>query len=486
MENTPKVVVEPPDRRGLRRISIGGETVGSAWSLRGLRRTLKRLGYPKHMDVHDRSSMCWRGGDSATWPDRTWRRRTTGALLIAGLLGSMVLLVLIGIPDAFGALTFAQKIAGWVFILSGALEGVAALAVLDFWGKRQSKYTGAVVLLGVLIALGTHSMLCFLWLQEREYTRYLFVYIPLWFWSAWALWLLVREKAWRGTPHPKKFAAGVAATALLATVNLAYSVVYEPSATPVLFKLTVRFGKPVLDRDGQVLHVPLTFHTRNIGKVPAYVINNDFSIYGISAKLSDDVTGELKARREAMVGEADSAELHTEAPEWETISAGVTADPGTHFEPGEEFSYEKIISLPAGAEYDSIEAHLTMQLMRKDRGKIDAEFSTPHYSWDKTEGQFWCPPKECGEFVTYRGRLRHNNNLVNVTRRPVYVNALWTVDADDSYTYTFLSSSPDFTRPEDPGKAEKESSRESERYGVLSLSAYSTVSFAALLNPPAE
>ncbi|MFF9868023.1 hypothetical protein ACF1G0_21810 [Streptomyces sp. NPDC013953] len=482
METKPKVVVQPPDGRGLRRISIGGTTVGSAWTLRGLLKILRGLGYPKDMDVHDRASICWRGGGSETWPDRTWLRRSAGAFLIAGLLGSMILLALIGIPDAFGALTFAQRMAGFVFILSGVVEGVAALAVLDFWGKRQLRYTGAMILVAVLIALGTNSMLLFMWLQEMEYTLYLLAYPPLWLWSIWALWLLLREKAWRGMPHPKKFAAGVAATTLLATVNLAYSAVYQPGSAPAFFKLTARFGTPIADSVRPIIYIPLTLYAKNVGKIPAYIVNDVYMVQGHSAKFSDKKEGGLRELRKAMEDGVD-AELHTGVPDTQTISAGRFYGPGSWLEPGEEYSKQKVIQLPKNAEYDWIEARLDMDIMRRDRGRIDDEFNVPHHSWEKEEGLFYCPPEECLEFMVHRGRLSHNNNILNVTRRPVYLSSEWGLTPEGPTWYTYLSSSPDFIAEDEAAlkDAEDETSREMERYGVLNTYTSAVVPFSALL-----
>jgi hypothetical protein len=489
MENKPKVVVQPPDSRGLRKVSIGGTTVGSAWTLRELRRILGRLGYPKDVDVHDRVSICWRGGGSETWPARNWLRRTSGAFLIAGLLGSMVLLALIGIPDAFGALTFAQRIAGFVFILAGAVEGVAALAVLDFWGKRQLKYAGAVTLLGVLIALATDSLLLFMWLQEMEYTRYLLAYLPLWIWSIWALWILLRGKAWRGIPYPKKFAAGVAVTALLATVNLAYSAIYQPGSNPVLIKMTARFGTPISDPAHPIIHLPLTLHAKNIGKVPAYIINDSYAVYGYSAEFSEKRKGGQKDRQRALEGGFD-VELHAGVPEVQAISTGTFYARGGWLEPGEEYSKEKVVQLPKGSKYHLMEAEFELDIMRKDRGRIDEEFEIPHFSWKKEAGSLYCPPEECTEAVIHRGRLSHNNNIINVTRRPVYLTAEWVpLFPGGSFPFmaTYMSSSPDFI-PEDEAalkEAEDESVREKERYGVFHSWASTVVPFAALLKSPA-
>ncbi|MGA5171191.1 MULTISPECIES: hypothetical protein [Streptomyces] len=486
MENKQKVVIQPPDSRGLRYVSVGGATVGSAWSLRDLRRVLRHLGYPTDMDLHDRSSISWRGGDSGTWPDRTWMRRTTGALLIIGLLSSTALLALIGIPDALGALTFSQRMTGYLFILSAAAEGVAALAVLDFYGKRQFKYTGAIVLLGTLITLAICSLLLILWLQEKEFTLYLLLYAPLWLWSVWSLILLLRERVWRGLPQPKKFAAGVVATALLATINLAYSTVYQPNSVPLLFRLSARFGTPVSDPNRQVVHLPLILYAKNTGKVAAYVVNDNYYVYGSRARFSEKGQG-LQDRRDAMVW-GDDARLYTGTPEITTVSTGQFYGPGAWLEPGEEFSMEKVIQLPAGAGFDEIGAHLGIEVMRMDRGKVDIdEFAIPHYSWEKQEGSLYCPPDKCGEFVTHRGRLRHNNNIVNVTRRPVYFNTMRWVDAKGADFYTSMSSSPNFI-PADEVAAEREedeSTREKDRYGVYYVEASTAMPYAAVRKLPA-
>ncbi|MGW0698515.1 Yip1 family protein [Streptomyces sp. NPDC002867] len=480
------VVVEPPDSRGLRDISIGGTKVGSAWSLRDLRKVLTHHGCPRDMDVEDRASVHWREADSGTWPDRAWRRRTTMALMTAGLLGSMTLLFVVGSPDVVGALTFAGRITGVLLILLGGVEGLAALAVLDYWGKRRLKFSGAVVLIGALIALAINGLLLFLWFQEREYTRYLFAYPPLWCWSLWALWVLIHEEAWRGTPHPKRFAAGVAATTLLAAVNLSYSAVYQPVSAAVLFDLEVKFGKARIDAELDTIHLPLTLQVKNAGKVPAYIISDNYSVVGLRADLSDGAGG-LRGWESAMKAEHDVA-LFTGLPERYTISTGLFYGPGSWLAPGEEYTEEKLVQLPRSARYDAIQADLTVELMRKDRGKVDLEeFKVAHPSWDARQGAFYCPVKKCGQYVAYRSRLRHNNNIINVTRRPVYVTSLWGVTPFDSRSAAFISSSPDFI-PESLDEAigaEKENKREKGRYGVSAVDAQAIVSFVELLNSPA-
>lgn len=480
MSLRPWVVVEAPDRRGLRQVTLGGERVGSAWSSGELRKLLARHGCPQDMDLEDPVSFCWRGGDSGTWPDRPWVRRSVIVVMMTGLLASMVLNAVIGWPDASGALTFAQRISGALFVLSGVVQGAAAIAVLDYWGRGQHKTSGAIVLLGVLIALATDSLLLSMWLEEREFTYYLVVFLPLLFWSLWALILLVREKSWKGIPQPKRFAAGVVATALLTGVSLAYSTMYQPAAAPMHFSLKAEFGKSRADQRLPFVHVPLTLYMKNTGGIPVYIINDIYTVRGRSAQYSE--TGDLSAEwRESLgrrgEGEGD-AELNVGNIKYTPISSGHFFGPGNWVDVGQEYTLKKVFELPEDALYDTVSVDLQISYLRKDRGKLDVdEFRSPHYSWNVNDPAYYCPPALCGEQLIYRGRLRHNNNLVNVTRKPRYVTAIWSpgrrriISSISSFTFEEVRNDP------------RENKRELDRYGAAKARANAEVPVAELLSP---
>jgi hypothetical protein len=473
MRIQPWVIVEPPNERGLRAITIHEKTVGYAWSLRGLRKILRRLGYSEEMDLEDQASVYWRGGDSSTWPDRAWKRRTTITLMMVGLLGCMALLVNVGLPDAFRALTFAQRITGCLFILSGVVQGMAALAVLDYWGIRHLKFSGALVLLGVIIAFTTNGFFLFMWSQEREYTRYVVAFLLLGVWSLWALCLVIREKMWTSIPHPKRFAAGVFATALVATANFAYSAMYQPSSVPTLLEMEVKFGKSQRDPNAPFVHLPVKFHVKNVGAVGVYFIGTDYEVLGRSADYSSTTAKKMKDWKEAAEAGEDY-DIYAPHPKYVTIKTGQIWGPGYWIDAGEQANWEYMVELPKYASYDAIEATMSVDLMRRDRGRIDIdEFSTPHFSWDK-EDRYYCATKDCGEYILYRGQVQHNNNVINVTRKPRYVAATWSWDSTD-----YFISSYNFGRREDFD--EGETSRESDRYGLISLSANAVVPVAALL-----
>ncbi|MGW2616472.1 Yip1 family protein [Streptomyces sp. NPDC001500] len=475
MENVPHLTVEPPDSRGLRQVSSDGEIIGAAWSPRGLRSILRRLGYPKGVNVEDATFIRWRGGDSRVWPDHSVKRHITIGLMTVGLLGSMALHMIVGMPDALRGLTFAGRITGFLFVIAGAIQGLAVLAVYDYWGKRHARFSGAVVLLGTLIALATQSLLMFLWLQEREYTPYLLAYLPLWCWSLWALLLLVREKTWSGIPHPKKFAAGVTATVVIATANLAYSSVYQPASQPMLVNLEAKFGKPAMDSRTSFVELPLTLRARNDGKVPAYVISDDYSVYGDVVNLAKASSG-LKDTKDAMIDESDAAR-YTDEPETETINAGRFLSPGWELDPGEEYTAEKMVRVPKEVKYDALQVYFSLTLMRADRGRVNVwELENPHHSWEKGEGNFYCP--DCEKGLIYQSEIWHNNNFINVTRRPRYVTAWWSATSEDSSSSVSISSSPFRSKWKID---EKESEREMDRYGAVSLYAEAMIPFAAVL-----
>ncbi len=474
MSIRPWVVVEAPDSRGLRTVVVGGERVGGVWSLPQLRRTLVRLGYPEDLDLDDPVAVQWRGGDSGTWPDRTRRRRATAALMTAGMLASMVLGVVIGWPDALGALTFAQRITGALFVLSAAVQGAAVVAGLDHWGKRQVKGSGAVVLLGALIAFATDSLLLFVWADEREFTPFLLLFLPLWCWSVWALWLLVRERAWRGMRRPRTFAAGVVVTALLTAVSLAYSTMYQPAAAPMHFVLRAEFGAARADAVRPFVHVPLKLYVKNAGGIPVYVINNDYTVHGRTTAYSDGANRLEEWRRSLDERRAEDAERYVDELNFTRISSGRPHRPGDWLDVGQEFTKEHVFQVPVDTDFDTISVVLQITYMRKDRGKLDVEeFRRPHRSWDRAEGRYYCRPEKCGEEFYYHGRVRHNNNLVNLTRKPRYVTAVWSPGGRPIYTISTFH----FTG----GVARSEEERDVARYGAATAYADVEVPVAELL-----
>ncbi|MEU3405325.1 hypothetical protein ABZ766_15485 [Streptomyces sp. NPDC006670] len=441
MSQQPRVVVHPPDGRGLRAVTVDGSPAGSAWSPRDLRNQLRRAGLPKETDLADRARVTWRGGGMDTWPDRPWRRRCVIALVAAGLLASMVLLVDVGWVDVFGALTFAGRITGGLFVAAGAVQGVAAAAAFDFWGKRVSRYSGALVLVGVFIAVATECAFLVLWFQKREFTPYVPVFFAISLWAVWALCVLWRHQPWKGLPHPKSFTVGLTTTAVVAVANFAYSTVYQPAAARLTFSMDVTFGKPVPDRVLPVVHLPVTVRTTNTGTVPAYVLAAGYRVAGrISTFDKSRTQFEEKQWRTAAEGPVDT-ELHVLPTGYQTLNIGPAIGPGLMLNPGETRESMATVQIPDDAKYDQVSGAAGIVLLRADKGRVGDEFGNPVFSWQQKKDPFFdCAPKQCPDYVMHLGRYHYNNNLMNVTRRPRYLSSYRVLNENSGQSYISVTS----------------------------------------------
>ncbi|MDA5279916.1 hypothetical protein [Streptomyces sp. Isolate_45] len=64
----PRVVVHPVDGRGGRRVRVGGQDLGRAYSALDVLEFLRRAGLdPDTVDLHDEDHFDWRGGDPTVW-----------------------------------------------------------------------------------------------------------------------------------------------------------------------------------------------------------------------------------------------------------------------------------------------------------------------------------------------------------------------------------------------------------------------------------
>lgn len=438
--STRRVVVQAPDGRGLRAVNIDGVPAGAAWSRRDLRRQLSRAGLPRDVDLEDRASISWRGADGATWPDRAGRRRGTIALLAAGLVASMLLLARIGMVDAMGALTFSGRLTGVLLVLSGAVQGVAAAAVFDYWGKRTLPYSGALVLLGVLITVATQALLLTVWFQEREWTPYLPIFLALALWSLWAVWMVWRERAWKGIPHPKSFTTAVVTGALLTSANFAYSALYQPQAALFHFTVEAKFGTPRRDPARPLVYLPVKLHVKNDGAVPAYIVNSIYWVQGRESVFDAKKTAPDQKQWRADAEAGTDTELHVRPTAYRTINTGPVVPAGAWVAPGTDHNMEQMAEIPADAPYDLVTTIMSIIVLRGDRGKLDAGYRNPIYSWrQKTDRFFDCSVVPCPDYVMYHARLRHNNNIINVTRRPRYLSSDRYFRAEDSRITVWIS-----------------------------------------------
>ncbi|MDW8806553.1 hypothetical protein P1P68_17585 [Streptomyces scabiei] len=103
----------------------------------------------------------------------------------------------------------------------------------------------------------------------------------------------------------------------------------------------------------------------------------------------------------------------------------------------------------------------------------------------REEGKYYCPPDDCGEYIAYHGKVRYNNNLINITRKPRYAAAFW---SPEGYADVFISSF-NFKKSKTSDSIygiykdlnEEEIEREGRRYDLGFVSINSEISFPGLL-----
>ncbi|MFE9632154.1 hypothetical protein [Streptomyces sp. NPDC006463] len=438
MANTPVISVGAPDELGLRKVIIDGKYAGRVWSPRELQRLLTRAGVAFGHDIQ------WIGGDSTVWPDRPRPRRTVGTVMAVGLLTTSFVLAKIGIADTLDALTYGGRIAGVTFLALALIEVIAALATLDYWRKRQMKYSGALVLFGALVALGISSVLLIVQISGHVYNIYLLLWVPLTLWSSWALWILTRSRAWEGIRNPRRIAIGALVPALLAVTNLTYSQFYVPYVTSPLVQSGAEFRAPSLDKDRKTMYLPVHLYVKNSGQVPVYVLGSIFWIRGLPK--SDDKYTQI-----------DSDEF--------------VKPPGRALNPGEEFAQDAVIEIhnPGTANYEAVSAQTELYVIRKDRMIMSADYE---HSWKNAKTYIPkgedVPKGPPGAEFRYQSGISNSNELLNVTRGKQCV-TLWWVKDKDGVTFIHVVVTPPGQRKADLLTSSNKNKSTMDRYGLTKV-----------------
>ncbi|MEU2453104.1 hypothetical protein ABZ605_23860 [Streptomyces sp. NPDC012765] len=420
MSDEPLVVVQPPDRRGLREVLVRGETAGRVWSERELRHLL------------DESGLCepdieWRGAGADVWPDHRTQRFATGAVLVAGLLGCAALLIGIGQVDALASPNFAGRVTGMLFMAAGGVQAIAAVAALDHMGKRGWPYSGGVLLAAVVIALAANSLFLLLWFQERELATPLFpAFAALWLWSLWAAWLLFRQKVWKDIPHPKGFAIGFLVTTSLTAANLAHTTWFQPSTAPVTVESSAKFGKAYVQ--GGDIYLPVTLTVKNTGKTPTYILGSVFWVMG--ERFRPSRPDWLERGWEWDLEAAKDVDIYTDTPVRTLVRTGEILGAGGYVNPGREFSQQKLIRLPRSAPFDALSTDTKILTLRKDQARIPFGLHLNGYSWGSVDEVRTCGEPPCPSVVSYAGEIEHGSNVINATREQRFLLSSWTMAAD--------------------------------------------------------
>ncbi|KIF06445.1 hypothetical protein PL81_07480 [Streptomyces sp. RSD-27] len=405
----------------MRTVTIDGKPVGKASSPRDLQKILRRAGVEPGHDIQ------WFGGDRRSWPGCAWRRRATGGLMAAGLLATACLLVRIGKADALNALSYVERIAGIIFIIAGLTQVAAVAAAFDYWHKRTKKYSGLVLLIAASFSGVVILFLLVMQIDERPTSPHLAVWITLAAWSVWALWILLRDHAWKGLRNPQRIALGAVIPLFLAVVNMAYSQVYLPSVTQPLVESTAEFGAASLSEDGADMYVRVHLHVKNSGQIPVYVLGSIFWIKGLPAE---------KAGR---------------STRYRTISTDEFVHPaGKVLYPGQEVSEDVVAELDhkEKIDYKALLAQTDLFVVRKDRLRMAAEYPLSRLEVGelRKQGKDKDPQGPPFSYFRYQGVVSNSSELLNATRGRQRV-TLWWIRLKGGSAMTVAVATPGHEKP---------------------------------------
>ncbi|MCX4691850.1 hypothetical protein [Streptomyces sp. NBC_01408] len=402
MAYTPEVTVGVPDDLGWRTVTISGKSVGKVRSPSELQKLLSHAGQPFGRDVR------WIGGDSTVWPDRAVRRRAVGGIMFIGFFLSACLLIWIGWKDSCDALTFGGRLAGYTVLAAGLMVLIAALSAVDYWHKRERRYSGAIVLAGVgIVFLGSFSLLL-LQIGEQLNRRSVIVILFL-VGSVVAGIELIRSRAWKGLRYPGRIAIGAIIPTLLAGMNLAYTQVYVPYTVTPLIMSGAEFKEASLDRARAAMHVTVRLHVRNDGKIPVYVLGSIYWIHGGPANLiSEDGPPSLKL-----------------------IYDGEFVTPeGRVLDPGEEIAQDVVVEIenPEKLNYEAIRAQTQVYVIRKDRMILPANYGGSRVTVEelKKRGEKLGPREPKGTEYKNESGISNSSEILNVIRGPQRI-TVWRV-----------------------------------------------------------
>ncbi|WP_030198104.1 hypothetical protein [Streptomyces sp. NRRL S-87] len=410
--------------------------------------------------------------------------------MASGLLASAAVLFHVGTTDAFNALAYGGRVVGASFIVAALVELAAVVAACDFWGRRAVRYSGAVVLVGVGTVLVSDLMFLITQIEGRTYTPFLWLWVGLLSWVAWALWVLTRQAVWASIPHPRSIALSVVVTGVVGAAGVGYSQMYVPYSTPVDIPFGVSFGKPTASADGSVLHVPAHVEFRNAGSVRIYVVGTLWTVKGYPVTLNPG--GNKMADWKRDMWQWGATLRHVSYGPSRMLGAGNFVDPGSRLDPGDDLSEDTVVDVPVRSGLGRVRIYAKASFVRADRGKLGNNYAQSYEaSWDTgSAGQEhqWDAPgwlAEPGDEVyRYHSRVYHSSEMLNLTHAADHAAAWWVIPKwHEGSDFAKGDTSPylEVSVSKDPEGEEVLDDAEQEPYGMTTSSRYAERTLDELL-----
>ncbi|MFC9228847.1 hypothetical protein ACFTZI_07735 [Streptomyces decoyicus] len=391
-------------------------------------------------------------------------------MIVLVLLMSTLLLARLGLDDFVHDLTFAGRITGAVLLVVSFTTLVGAAAVLDHYIRQSFPYSGLVALIGSFAALLTNAMLLVQTLKNGESAAYPALFGVLTAGSAYAVFAVWRTSV--VIPAPKRVAAALIVSSVIAVANFGYQNLYQPYQRQTRPLITVSMGKPVLSKDRTAFAVPVDISLHNHGDVGFYVLGTEFHAMGKQVPLSpkdrlrkqwrDDAEQWSKSSGE--VNPLSRREMHQPG---ELVEAKPWMVHGNWVESNDTFTTRMVVQLPMNTPYDQVAFYATASLARKDRLVLEPPLNFVAYSWGREKVPGWVKGQQRFgvDSLIFRARVHENNAIDERTRDPRFVSVYWMFGTHGANVASSITRTGEEMRKATPA----ENSEMLSRYGLVDL-----------------
>lgn len=401
---------------------------------------------------------------------RTWQSRVALAVIVLVLLMTTVLLAQIGLEDFVHGLTFAGRITGAVLLVVSFTTLVGAAAVLDHYIRQSFPYSGLVALIGAVAALLTNAMLLVQTVKNGESAAYPVLFGALTAGSACAVFAVWRTSV--VIPAPKRVAAALIVSSVIAVANFGYENLYQPYQRQTRPLITVSMGKPVLSKDRTAFAVPVDITLHNHGDVGFYVLGTEFHAMGKQVPLSPKDRLRQQWRNDAEQWGNSSGEMNPLSRRemhqpGELVEAKPWMPNGGWVESNDTFTTRMVVQLPMNTPYDQVAFYATASLARKDRIVLEPPLNLEAYSWGREKVPGWVKGQQRFgiDSLIFRARVRENNAIDERTRDPRFVTVYWKFGTHGANVASSITRKGEEMRQATPAESRETVSR----YGLVDL-----------------
>lgn len=362
---------------------------------------------------------------------------TVVSVLLVLLLTTLVL-GSFGIDDLGKALTFPGRITGAVLLVVSLSTLLGAAAALDHWFWKSFAYSGVVALIGAFAALLTNAMLMVETWKNGDSAFYSTVLGILTAGSAWAVFAVWRTSV--VIPAPKRVAAALIVSSVIAVANFGYQNLYQPSHRGARPLIRLDVGTPVLSKDRKAFSLPVDITLENHNDVGFYVLGTEIHAMGEQVLLSpkDRLRQQWRADAEQWTkfGELNPLSRREIHQPGELVEAQPWMPYGGWIEANDTFATRVVVQMPIDTPYDQVAFYATASFARKDRLGLEP-LRFDGYSWDGGEVPSW--KEKDVDFLVYRARVHENNAIDDRTRAPRYVTVYWNFGTHGAYMASVIA-----------------------------------------------